>query len=135
MGFAYLFALLWQSVLIFQRSHLDRRWTLLLECMVIPHGVLVAIHQGLGLWPMFAFGFSAIFVLTQMHGLGWGRGLRQAVAAGWLVALVAIYVLLERVAMWHEVLRIPTLEYGVVGLIALGFWLKAQLRGRSSSTA
>lgn len=129
MGFAYLFALLWQSVLLFQRSHLDRRWTLALETLVIPHGVVVAIHQGMGLWPMFAFGFSAIFVITQMHGLRWPNPVRQFVAGVWLIALLAIYVGLDRLNTWHEVLRIPTLEYGVVGLIALGFWLKNQAKG------
>ena len=128
MGFAYLFALLWQSVLLFQRTHLDRRWTLALETLVIPHGVLVAIHQGAGLWPMFGFGFSAIFVITQMHGLSWPNRLRQAIAAVWLIVLLAVYVGLDRLDMWHEVLRIPTLEYGVVGLIALGFWLKNQAK-------
>ena len=127
MGFAYLFALLWQSVLLFNRSHLNRRWTLALEVLVIPHGVLVAIHQGHGLWPMFGFGFSAVFVLTQMHGLDWSNRLRQMVAAGWLVGVVAIYVVLERLALWHEVLRIPVLDYGVVGLLALGFWLRARV--------
>lgn len=128
MGFAYLFALLWQSVLLFQRSHLDRRWTLLLECLVIPHAVLVAIHQGLGLWPMFAFGFSAIFVVTQMHGLDWSSRLRQAVAGAWVVGLVGTYVYLDRLSELHEVTRIPVLDYGVVGLIALGFWLRRKVR-------
>jgi uncharacterized membrane protein YhdT len=126
MGFAYLFALLWQSVLLFQRSHLNRRWTLLLELLVIPHGVLVAIHQGTGLWPMFGFGFSAVFVLTQMHGLDWSSRLRQFTAAIWLIGLVATYVVMERLDQWHEVLRIPILDYGVVGLIALGFWLRSR---------
>ena len=128
MGFAYIFALLWQSVLLFQRSHLDRRWTLLLECLVIPHAVLVAIHQGTGLWPMFAFGFSGVFVLTQMHGLGWGSRLRQAVAACWIVGVVATYLVLDRASEWHEITRIPVLDYAVVGLIALGFWLRSKAR-------
>ena len=134
MGFAYLFALLWQSVLLFQRSHLDRRWTLALELLVIPHGVLVAIHQGKGLWPMFAFGFSAIFVITQMHGLQWNQRLRQVVASAWLVAVVAIYVALDRLALWHEVLRFPVLDYGVVGLIALGFWLRSLVKKRAQAS-
>ena len=25
------------------------------------------------MWPMFAFGFGGIFVITQMHGLNWSR--------------------------------------------------------------
>jgi len=128
MGFAYLFALLWQSVLLFQRSHLNRKWTLALELLVIPHGVLVAIHQGKELWPMFGFGFSAVFVITQMHGLDWSSRLRQFTAVIWLIGLVGTYVVMERLALWHEVLRIPILDYGVVGLIALGFWLRNRAR-------
>jgi len=134
MGFAYLFALLWQSVLLFQRSHLDRRWTLALEFLVIPHGVLVAIHQGKGLWPMFAFGFSAIFVITQMHGLQWSLRTRQIIASLWLVSVMATYVALDRLSLWHEVLRIPVLDYGVVGLLVLGFWLRNLAKKRSRAS-
>ena len=66
MGFAYKFALLWQSVLLFHQSHLSKWWKLTLECTVIPHGVLVAISQGHidCIWPSFGFGFSAVFVIT-----------------------------------------------------------------------
>lgn len=122
-GFAYLLMLLWQSVLIYTRAHAHRGWTLGLELLVIPHGVLVAWHQGAGLWPMFAFGFSAIFILTQMHGTGWTERTRVVVAGTWVVGVVVAYAALDRAAQWHEVLRIPVLDYGVVGLIALGFWV------------
>ena len=33
---------------------------------------------------------------------------------------VGTYVVLDRVAEWHEVLRIPVLDYGVVALLPLG---------------
>jgi hypothetical protein len=36
--------------------------------------------QGQGLWPMFAFGFGGVFVITQMHGLGLSRWTRFALA-------------------------------------------------------
>ena len=41
--------------------------------------------QGNALWPMFAFGFGRIFVITQMHGSSlsrWGRLLIMAAYAG-----------------------------------------------------
>ena len=43
-GFFYLLLLLWQSVLIFNRAHTNRWWTLFLEILVIPHAVLVALR-------------------------------------------------------------------------------------------
>ena len=72
-GFFYMFMLFWQSVLIFNRAHRNRWWTITLELLVIPHGVLVAITQPANMWRMFGFGFAAIFILTQMHGLGFTK--------------------------------------------------------------
>jgi len=116
-GFFYMFVLLWQSVLLFHRAHLDRRWTLLLELLVIPHGVLVAVHQGTGLWPMFLFGFGAVFVLTQLYGLGLSDAKRRAVAALFVLGALGSYVATDRLDQWHEVARIPVLDYGVVFLL------------------
>ncbi|MCO4772242.1 MAG: hypothetical protein KDA24_19565 [Deltaproteobacteria bacterium] len=113
-GFFYIFLLLWQSVLLFHRAHLDKRWTLALEMLVLPHGVLVAIHQGQGLWPMFAFGFGAVFVLTQLWGTGLSSLARRAVVAACVVGAVATYVGLDRLDQWHEIVRIPVLDYMVV---------------------
>ena len=69
-GFLYMFLLMLQGSLLFTRAHMNRWWTLALEVAVLAHGTLVAIMQGEGMWPMFAFGFGGIFVITQMHGLG-----------------------------------------------------------------
>jgi hypothetical protein len=55
------------------------------------HGTLVAIFQGQGLWPMFAFGFAGIFILTQMHGLGWSRLVRWLVAGLYMAAALIVY--------------------------------------------
>ena len=77
-GFLYMFLLMLQGSLFFTRAHVNRWWTLALEVAVLAHGTLVAIMQGEGMWPMFAFGFGGIFVITQMHGLGWSRPVRAA---------------------------------------------------------
>ena len=77
-GFFYMFLLLVQGSLFFTRAHLNRWWTVSLEVLVLAHGALVAAVAGNGLWPMFAFGFGAVFVITQMHGLGLSRGVRLA---------------------------------------------------------
>ena len=70
-GFLYLFLQLLRGSLFLTRAHVNRWWTLVLvlEVAVLAHGALVAIMQGEGMWPMFAFGFGGIFVITQMHGL------------------------------------------------------------------
>ena len=128
-GFFYKFILLWQSVLLFNTNHFDKWWRVTLECLVIPHGVLIAIHQGKGYWPMFAFGFSSVFVITQMHGLNLNKGIILAIAIVWVIALVSTYVALNRLVEIHEILRIPVLDYVVVFLIVLGFWLYTRIRG------
>ena len=84
-GFLYMFLLLLQGSLFFTRIHVNRYWTVVLEVSVLIHGTLVAVMQGNGIWPMFAFGFAGIFVMTQMHGLGlrpWRSGLILAVYIG-----------------------------------------------------
>lgn len=90
------------------------------------HGTLVAIFQGLGLWPMFAFGFGGIFILTQMHGLGWSRLVRWLVAGIYIGAALFIYSS-RGWANLNEIIRIPMIEYLLVfvlaGVIALGFWI------------
>ncbi|MCP4873607.1 MAG: hypothetical protein GY898_33390 [Proteobacteria bacterium] len=129
-GFFYLFLLLWQSVLMYHQAHRNKHWTLALELLVIPHGVLVALHQGNGLWPMFGFGFGAMFFLTQMYGLGWSTALRRAAWLVFAAAIVATYAAMGRLEQVHEITRIPVLDYGVVLLIWGGFAVAD--RGRRS---
>ena len=120
-GFFYMFMLLWQSVLIFNRAHRFRWWTVTLELLVIPHGVLVALTQPDSMWRMFGFGFAAIFILTQMHGLGLSRLIRSLLGAAFVVLALTAYLAGAKVAMMHEITRIPIIEYGVVGLLYVLF--------------
>lgn len=137
-GFFYMFLLLWQSALLFNRTHVNKWWTFTLEFLVLPHGVLVAIFQGNDMWPMFAFGFGAMVVLTQMYGLGLESRLRRALALGFIVAAIGIYGLMGRLSDIHEITRIPVLEYGVVGLLYLlylgGSGLLGLFRANSGNT-
>jgi hypothetical protein len=118
-GFFYMFLLLWQSALIFNRAHLNKWWTFTLEFLVLPHGVLVALNQGNNMWPMFGFGFGAMLVLTQMHGLGLSTWAKRLLGVGFLVAAVAAYGLTGRLSEIHEITRIPILDFAVVGLLYL----------------
>lgn len=113
-GFLYMFALLSQSVLLFHRAHLNRWWKFSLETLVLVHGTLVAIYQGKGLWPMFFFGFLAMIVLTQMHGLGINARLRWLVAALFVLGVALFYLWNGNLARVNEVIRIPVIEYGLV---------------------
>ena len=70
---------------------MNRCWTLALEVAVLAHGTLVAIMQGKGMWPMFAFGFGGIFAITRMHGLGWPRPVRALVPAAYVAGVAAVY--------------------------------------------
>ena len=92
LGFFYMALLLSQSVFLFHRGHYSRLWKLSLELLVIPHGVIVALLQGNQLWPMFGFGFGAIFVLTQMYALNIGSRIRQILVGIFLLAIVVTYL-------------------------------------------
>ena len=116
-GFLYLFLLLLQGSLFLTRAHVNRWWTLALEVAVLAHGTLVAIMQGEGMWPMFAFGFGAIFVITQMHGLGWSRPVRGLVLAAYVAGVLGVYGPLGWGRL-SEVLRIPLIDYAAVFALA-----------------
>ncbi len=131
-GFFYMFLLMLQGSLIFTRVHLNRWWNLTLEVLVLVHGTLVAIMTGNDLWPMFAFGFAGIFVITQMHGLGlkfWSKALITA-----LYIASALYIYSDRGwVQLNEILRIPLIEYLAVfilaGIIAGGLWIARKIKG------
>lgn len=116
-GFFYMFMLFVQSSLLFNRGHLNRAWTFTLEVFVLIHGTVVAVFQGAGMWPMFAFGFGAMVVLTQMYGLGLNTWAKRLVGAGFVVLAVVTYAVMGRLASIHEILRIPLLDYLVILLL------------------
>jgi len=132
-GFLYMFLLFLQGSLFWTRVHVNRWWTLVMEVTVLVHGTLVAVMQGNGLWPMFAFGFGGIFVITQMYGLGLPlvvEGLFIALYAG---GALAVYSQVGW-ARLNEIVRIPLIEYVLVFALAwlIGgvLWLIGRLRSR-----
>lgn len=137
-GFVYMFLLMTQSSLFFTRAHLNRAWTATLEVAVLLHGTLVAVGQGNGIWPMFAFGFGAVFLGTQMYGLGWPRWARWSAVAVF-AALVALVYSGRGWDRANEIIRIPVIEYGLVfvlaWLIAGGHWLWRRLRPAGTGAA
>ncbi|MBT3316213.1 MAG: hypothetical protein HN390_16545 [Anaerolineae bacterium] len=120
-GFFYIFLLLAQSVLLFNRAHLNKYWTFLLEAFVLIHGTLVAISQANGIWPMFAFGFGAMIVLTQMYGIGLNTWVRRALAVSFVIGVSLFYTLSGNLSGLNEVIRIPFIDYLLIGLLYLIF--------------
>ncbi len=136
-GFLYMFLLLLQGSLFFTRVHINRWWTLVQELMVLAHGAIVALVQGNGLWPMFAFGFGGIFLITQMHGVGLRLWHKVSLLAVYVGAVLFVYS--DR--GWdrlNEIIRIPLIEYLAVfvlaGLIGGGLWAFRRLRELSSAS-
>lgn len=125
-GFFYMFLLMVQGSLIFTRAHLNKWWTLTLEVLVLFHGTLVAVMTGNELWPMFAFGFAGIFVITQMHGLGLSFLTRLMILIAYIISALIIYSQRGWVQI-NEIVRIPLIEYLAVfllaGIIAGGLWI------------
>lgn len=118
-GTLYTLLLMLQGSLFFTRIHVNRWWTLAQELAVLAHGTLVAVQQGNDLWPMFFFGFGGIFVITQMHGLGWSRLTRWLVGSGFVVLIAAVYAG-KGWGRLNEVARIPIIDYLLVFIVA---WL------------
>jgi len=81
-----------------------------------------AVMQGNGIWPMFAFGFGGVFIITQMHGLGLSRWVKCAL----LFVYIALVLLVYSERGWdklNEIVRIPVIDYLAVLILAGIFWL------------
>jgi hypothetical protein len=70
---------------------------------------------------MFAFGFGAMIILTQMYGIGLRTWQRRALAAAFLIGAALFYGLSGNLAGLNEVIRIPAIEYLSVGVLYLLF--------------
>jgi len=135
-GFFYMFLLLLQGSLLYTRVHTNRLWVVVQEATVLIHGTMVAWLQAgtTGFWPMFFFGFLSIFVLTQMHGLGFSKRTRWLISAAFVLSIVGTYA-------WrgwgnlNEVIRIPVIEY-LCALLLIGiFWVWSKVKQQRQSAA
>lgn len=117
-----------QSSLLFTKAHRDPRWTLALELLVMPHAVITTLQKRSGFAAMFTFGFLGMFVLAQMHGLGLSRRARLLIGGAYGAAALTYYGARRDLKRLPDVLRLPALEYSVVGLLALISLLMRALR-------
>lgn len=89
-GFLYMFLLLLQGSLFFTRAHLNPKWTIFVEVMVVIHALLVALMNGDN-WPMFLFGFLGVFVVTQMYGLPLSQKIRWMIWSMFIGLIIIVY--------------------------------------------
>lgn len=133
-GFFYIFLLMVQGSLFLTRMHVNRWWMVVLEVMVLVHGAIVAYWQDAGIWPMFAFGFATMFIVTQMHGLGLSRIARAGIGGAYMAALALVYA--DRgLLQLNEVVRIPMIDYLGVVLLAGLLWVVMKFATRTQSDA
>lgn len=133
LGFFYTFLLMVQGAFVFTRVHTNKWWTVTLEVLVLIHGVIVALVAGQEFWPMFFFGFATMFVVTQMHGLGFPRWAQWGGVAAYVGGVYLVYS--ER--GWsnlNEIIRIPVIDYGLVGLLGLILVVALRRRTRKATT-
>ena len=125
-GFFYMFLLLLQGSLFFTRIHVNRWWTFFQEAIVLVHGALVAVMQGNNMWPMFAFGFGGILVITQMHGLKLKNWFKWIILGTYLGLALLVYSR-KGLGMIHQITWIPLIDYLLVLVLAGIFWLILRL--------
>jgi hypothetical protein len=132
MGFSYIFVLLLQGSLFFTRFHINRKWTLFLEMWVIVHGTLVALESANSeMWAMFFFGFSGIFIITQMHGFNFSKMQRWGITLLYLAG--ATIVAVQRGPLFYtELPRIAVIDYLGVFILAGILWVIAKVVPRES---
>jgi hypothetical protein len=122
LGTLYTTLIMVQGSLFYTRAHLNRWWTLVMEVSVLFHGTMVAVMMANGSWAQFFFGFFAMFVITQMYGLGLPKWLRWAF---WVAYIGGIFVTYQFVRDWgqiNEVFRVPSVLYALTFLFAFITW-------------
>ncbi len=130
LGFAHVILVMIQGSLMFTKIHLNKYWKFLLEILVLPHAALVALNQGNNLVYMFLYGFAFMFIVTQMHGLGLKRWVKNVFYASFLLTILFTYTVLREPFQVNEVIRIPAIEYGMIPIMYGLWWVVARFTGR-----
>lgn len=132
-GFIQVFLVLIQGSLMFTRLHLNRRWIVVLELLVLPHAFFVALNQSTTLIYMFVYGFAVMFLVSQMHALNLKVWVRRALYFGFVLTLFVVYFIQREPFMLNEVIRIPVILYGMVFFMYGAWWLIMQAISRIQS--
>lgn len=138
MGFLYMFFLMLQGSLFFTRAHVNRYWTIVAEISVVAHAVTVAVLAGFG-WPHFLTGFLGIFVICQMHGLGFSKRTRWIIGLAYIALVVIVYSNTLGLKMMYQAALIPAIEFVLVAIVSalflLGMWLASLARPNRTADA
>ena len=85
---------------------------------VVFHGTTVALLNKQPFWTMFCFGFLAMFIITQVHGITRNKVIR-------LIAII-LYIIGAGMAYYYrgygklfEITYIPVILYGAAFILAL----------------
>jgi len=135
LGFLYMFLLILQGSLFFTRVHTNPRWTVFMEASVVVHGVMIATIVGHE-WPRFFSGFLALFVMTQMHGIGLSKATRWVLSIAYIVAVIWAYATTKGISYSYEAALIPFIEFLLVfavSAIVLGIVKLLSLRNPSAA--
>jgi len=131
MGFLYMFFLMLQGSLFFTRAHLNRYWTIVAEVSVVAHAVTVAVVAGQG-WPHFLTGFLGMFVICQMHGLGFSKRTRWVLGLAYIGIVLVVFSQTLGLQYSYQAGLIPAIEFALVAIISalflLGMWLASLTR-------
>jgi hypothetical protein len=127
-GFFYMFMLFMQISFAGTAVHRAMGWLIALELVVGIHGPAISIQKALAEggadafwqdgWPMFAFGFTAVFVFTGQFGFKMHWWQRGVIAGIWLVSAIIVYIW-RGFGRIYEITFIPLSLIGGAALLAL----------------
>jgi len=127
-GFMHVWLVMFQGSMMYTTAHLNRYWRMICEAWVFVHGMVISMQTlSSNSWPMFTFGFGAIFVLTQVPGLPCLQDqhiiLRLLPTLIFIGVYVGVYLATPGWTNPAVVFFIPSAEY--LGAIAVNylFWI------------
>lgn len=143
-GFFYMFMLFGQIIFASTKIHFNRIWVFLLEFTVLIHGTVIAMQSvnlpAVGaskiMWPMFAFGFGAIAVITQIYYLRLPKSVMIAINAIYILMVGLVYSgVLFGVRTFdkiYEISFIPLIEYLLVFVFVGIAWIYFKMKIRKT---
>lgn len=137
-GFVYMFVLFMQMSLMNSDQHFKNGWVALMEFGVVFHGTLVTVYKEdiRDVWPMFLFGFFAMFVFTQQYEFKWNKYVRALMFVLYFGGIAGVYGFVRGFDQIYEIFFIPTALYGgALGLLLLSKlpqWFRRKPAGASA---
>lgn len=121
-GFFHVWIVMLQGSLMYTTIHLNKYWRIICESWVFIHGAVISMQTlPSNSWPMFTFGFGAIFVLTQLPGLPFLQEkhifVRLIPLIIFTIIYVSVFVAVEKFTKPYVIAFIPLAEYmGAIGM-------------------